>query len=177
MYHKKKAAAIGGMAVSSLVPFVLLCIATMFFAAGTASTIYEDTTTKYSLWRFWNKTTGDWTVLQEEQLPCPDFWVRVNAGRIYYIATLIFATVALIVNLLDLCGRPLVSKGHGILIMATFFVGCIAWIITTSLMSNGACDDMLAPVKNPGMQYGASQPVQVVGTIIAFVAGVLVYVF
>ncbi len=179
-YGKKQPKTIFGKRVSSVVPLVLNIAALVFYCTAVGATIYEDNTAKYSLWRITNSSEANLTAdsfLSEALLPCPQFWVTINAGKIYSIAAAVFATLTVMLNLFDLFNLPFVSKAHGIMEVTTMFVGIIAWIITVSLMHNGVCDGVLAPRLNPGMKYGVSQAVEILATILSLIAVVFTYAF
>lgn len=176
-FLKKKPATLFGKNVSSVIPLLLNIIAFLFFCAGTSSTVYEDNDKKYSMWKYWNKTTDKQVWFEEGMAPCGDHHFYLKVGALYSIATLIFSLATILVNFFDFFGYPIVSKGHGILSIATVFVSAIAFTITISVMSFGVCADQLAPREMDGMKYGAAQPTEVVGCIVVLVASIFTYAF
>ena len=177
-FLKAKPKRIFGKKVSSIVPLILNVVALFFFIAATASSVYEDGSKKYSMWKYWNKTSSGgeeelW--FEAEMAPCEEHHFYLKVGAIYHITTIVFSVVTIIANLLDFFDRPFVSKAHGILSVTTVFMAAISFTITISLMSNGVCD--LAPVKYAGMEYGAAQPLQVVGCIVTILASFFTYAF
>lgn len=176
-FLKKAPKKILGMRVSSIIPLFLNITALLFYIAGLAASVYKDNSVEHSLWYWTNKTTNKETWFEFTHAPCEDYYTRINIAKIYSIAAIIFCVVTIIVNTLDVFNRPVVSKGHGILTVATAFLGVIAFTITISLMSFSVCKDQQAPLNNAGFQYGAAQPIEVIAVALSFTSAFFIYAF